>query len=162
VFFCRRDSKVVIGRIPKGNISRLEESKNRLRNRISIFTIRIINIWESLTCPEIVYNGGTNTSQVSAKDYIDCLIPFPDAYISPVALIPNSLLIFTYLCWVLVLGVALRHINFKTLPAGFIHVFLGAVVALLLLWRFDVSVTPGLGYHFSTFFYARSLFHAGG
>jgi len=66
----------------------------------------------------------------------------------PVALIPNSLLFFTYLCWVLVVGVALRHINSKTLHAGFIHIFLGAVVALLLLWRFDVSVTPGLGYHF--------------
>ncbi|NJN47622.1 MAG: molecular chaperone DnaJ [Candidatus Competibacteraceae bacterium] len=66
----------------------------------------------------------------------------------PIALIPNSLLIFTFLCWLLVIGVALRHINSKTLSAGFIHVFLGAVVALLLLWRFDVSVTPGLGFHF--------------
>jgi uncharacterized membrane protein len=66
----------------------------------------------------------------------------------PVALIPNLVLVFAYLFWLVVLSTALSQINYKALQADFAHVFFGAVVALLLLWRFDVSITPGLGFHF--------------
>ncbi|MEZ5584987.1 MAG: energy-coupling factor ABC transporter permease [Candidatus Competibacteraceae bacterium] len=65
----------------------------------------------------------------------------------PAALISNLSLILTYLFWLIALGAALRQIDYTALRTGFVHVFFGAVVALLVLWRFDVSVTPGLGFH---------------
>lgn len=67
----------------------------------------------------------------------------------PDDLLPSSLVFIAHLVWALVLIGAcwrapwsqLRHSHRQ-------HVFLGAIVALLLLWNFNAGVTPGLGFHF--------------
>ncbi len=67
----------------------------------------------------------------------------------PVDLLPSGLLLTANCLVVLLLVVALWLAPWRQFRAGNAqHVFLGAVVALLLLWRFDVGVTPGLGFHF--------------
>lgn len=66
----------------------------------------------------------------------------------PTALAPGPLLFGACLVWSLVLIAALRATAWERRRSDSWHVFFGAVVALLLLWRFDVSVAPGLGFHF--------------
>jgi uncharacterized membrane protein len=67
----------------------------------------------------------------------------------PGDLLPFNVLLAGYFLWLSVLGTALWRATWARLQTGNSqHAFLGAVVALLLLWRFDVGVTPGLGFHF--------------
>ncbi|MCP5420470.1 MAG: energy-coupling factor ABC transporter permease [Gammaproteobacteria bacterium] len=66
----------------------------------------------------------------------------------PAALAPGATPLVACLLWLIVLIVALRKMNWKALRGVSVNVFCGAVVGLLLLWRIDVSVAPGLGFHF--------------
>lgn len=64
-------------------------------------------------------------------------------FISPLALVA------AYFIWSAVLIEALRRAPWRRLRAnGLTNVFMGAVVALVLLWHFDARLMPGLGYHF--------------
>lgn len=57
--------------------------------------------------------------------------------------------ICAYAGWLLVLVTAVRYAPWRQLGlAQRQHVLLGSIVALLLLWTFEASVLPGLGFHF--------------
>jgi len=67
----------------------------------------------------------------------------------PDTLLPAGLLIVAHLGWLTVLLLAVRSAPWRQFHANrLLNVFLGAVAALLLLWSFAASVTPGLGFHF--------------
>ena len=67
----------------------------------------------------------------------------------PDALLPAPLIQMAHLLWLVVLVVAAYLAPWRALAdARLQHVYLGAVVSLLLLWSFDAGVTPGLGFHF--------------
>lgn len=67
----------------------------------------------------------------------------------PAGLLPSAVHWAAHLGWLLVLAAAIRHAPWRRFAERRRqHVYLGAMVALLLLWRFDASVTPGLGFHF--------------
>lgn len=58
-------------------------------------------------------------------------------------------LLSAYLIWFAVLAQALRRAPWRQLMAyGLLNVYLVAVAMLIVLWCFDASATPGLGYHF--------------
>ncbi len=65
-------------------------------------------------------------------------------------LLPGDVLGFAYFGWLLVLLQALRAAPWRTFLASskLQHVFLGATVALFLIWIFEVGVRPALGFHF--------------
>jgi len=65
-------------------------------------------------------------------------------------LLPGAVLGFAYFGWLLVLLQALRAAPWRTFLASskLQHVFLGATVALFLIWIFEVGVRPALGFHF--------------
>lgn len=64
-------------------------------------------------------------------------------------LLPSDVLWFAYFVWLLVLLQALRAAPWKPFLASskLQHVFLGASVALVLMWTFEVGVRPALGFH---------------
>jgi uncharacterized membrane protein len=68
--------------------------------------------------------------------------------------IPNHLissipLFSAYLIWFAVLVQAINRAPWRQLKAyGLLNVYLVAVAALVFLWCFDASATPGLGFHF--------------
>jgi uncharacterized membrane protein len=67
----------------------------------------------------------------------------------PDGLLPSDLLFITYVIWSLILVQAIRRAPWRQLYTNrLIKVFLGAVMALLLLWSWDVNIRPGLGFHF--------------
>lgn len=67
----------------------------------------------------------------------------------PDNLLPPELLAAAHILWLLILGVAVWRLRWEQLRASREqNVFLGAVVALLLLWSLNAGVTPGLGFHF--------------
>jgi uncharacterized membrane protein len=65
------------------------------------------------------------------------------------SLLPSDVLWFAYFVWLLVLLQALRAAPWKLFLASakLQHVFLGASVALVLMWTFEVGVRPALGFH---------------
>jgi uncharacterized membrane protein len=65
------------------------------------------------------------------------------------SLLPSDVLWFAYFVWLLVLLQALRAAPWKPFLASakLQHVFLGASVALVLMWTFEVGVRPALGFH---------------
>lgn len=65
-------------------------------------------------------------------------------------LLPGDLLLFANFVWLLVLLQALRAAPWRLFLASskLQHVFLGASVALFLMWIFEVGVRPALGFHF--------------
>jgi uncharacterized membrane protein len=67
----------------------------------------------------------------------------------PDSLLSSDLLFIAYVIWSLILVQALRRAPWRQLYTNrLIKVFLGAVMALLLLWSWDVNIRPGLGFHF--------------
>jgi uncharacterized membrane protein len=66
------------------------------------------------------------------------------------ALLPGDLLFFANIIWLLVLLQALRAAPWRLFLASsqLQQVFLGASVALFLMWIFEVGVRPALGFHF--------------
>ncbi|MDQ5908940.1 MAG: hypothetical protein QG599_1033 [Pseudomonadota bacterium] len=66
------------------------------------------------------------------------------------ALLPADLLFFAWFIWLLIGIQALRAAPWRTFLARsqLHHVFLGASVALFLMWMFEVGVRPALGFHF--------------
>jgi len=67
----------------------------------------------------------------------------------PSDLLPSGLLFAAHPLVLIILILAAWQAPWRRLREGCRqHVFLGAVVALLLLWRLDVGITPGLGFHF--------------
>jgi len=63
--------------------------------------------------------------------------------------LPADLLFLAYVVWSLMLFQAARHAPWRQFFANQLAlVFLGAVLTLLLLWSFDISIRPGLGFHF--------------
>lgn len=66
------------------------------------------------------------------------------------SLLPADLLLFANFIWVLVLLQALRQAPWQTFLAKptLQHVFLGASVALFLMWIFEAGIRPALGFHF--------------
>jgi uncharacterized membrane protein len=65
-------------------------------------------------------------------------------------LLPADLLLFANFVWLLVLLQALRRAPWRPLLASakLQHVFLGASMALFLMWIFEAGVRPALGFHF--------------
>lgn len=65
-------------------------------------------------------------------------------------LLPADLLFFANFIWLLVLLQALRRAPWQSFLASskLQHVFLGASMALFLMWIFEVGVRPALGFHF--------------
>ncbi len=65
-------------------------------------------------------------------------------------LLPADLLLFANFVWLLVLLRALRRAPWRPLLASskLQHVFLGASMALFLMWIFEAGVRPALGFHF--------------
>jgi uncharacterized membrane protein len=65
-------------------------------------------------------------------------------------LLPGDLLFFANFVWLLVLLQALRAAPWRLFLAHSTrqHVYLGASVALFLMWIFEVGVRPALGFHF--------------
>lgn len=65
------------------------------------------------------------------------------------SLLPADLLFFAYFVWLLIGLQALRVAPWRTFLAHskIQQVFLGASVALFLMWIFDVGVRPALGFH---------------
>lgn len=65
-------------------------------------------------------------------------------------LLPGDLLLFANFIWLLVGLYALRSAPWRPFLASsrLQHVFLGASVALFLMWNFEVGVRPALGFHF--------------
>ena len=65
-------------------------------------------------------------------------------------LLPGDVLGFAYFGWLLVVLQALRAAPWRTFLASskLQHVFLGASLALFLMWSFEVGVRPALGFHF--------------
>lgn len=67
----------------------------------------------------------------------------------PDDLLPSGVLAVAHLLWLSMLIGACWRAPWGLLRDNHLqHVFLGAIVALLLLWSFDAGVTPGLGFHF--------------
>jgi uncharacterized membrane protein len=67
----------------------------------------------------------------------------------PPNLLPADLFFLAYLVWFLVLVQSVLRAPWRAFfSSRLLNVFLGSTVALMLLWSFNVSVTPGLGYHF--------------
>ena len=67
----------------------------------------------------------------------------------PESFVPAGVLLGTYLIWFMVLLLACWRAPWSRLRVGDAHhVFLGAMVVLLFLWRFEAGVTPGLSFHF--------------
>ena len=66
------------------------------------------------------------------------------------SLLPADLLLFANFIWVLVLLQALRQAPWQAFLAqpNLQHVFLGASVALFLMWIFEAGIRPALGFHF--------------
>ena len=66
------------------------------------------------------------------------------------SLLPADLLLFAYFVWLLVGLQALRAAPWRTFlsTAKLQHLFLGASMALFLMWIFEVGVRPALGFHF--------------
>lgn len=66
------------------------------------------------------------------------------------ALLPADLLLIADFVWLLVLLQALRGAPWRPLLARsrLQHVFLGASLALYLMWIFEAGIRPGLGFHF--------------
>lgn len=65
------------------------------------------------------------------------------------SLLPADLLFFAYFVWLLIVLQALRVAPWRTFLADsrIQQVFLGASVALFLMWIFEVGVRPALGFH---------------
>lgn len=60
-----------------------------------------------------------------------------------------TLQIIAYAIWLLILVQAVRYVPWRQLAvARRQHVFLGSLVALLVLWTFEAGLLPGLGFHF--------------
>ena len=68
----------------------------------------------------------------------------------PDPLLPGALSLFAYGLWLLVLLQAVRAAPWRPFLASakLQHVFLGATLALFLLWIFEIGVRPALGFHF--------------
>ncbi len=68
----------------------------------------------------------------------------------PGPLLPGALSLFAYGLWLLVLLQAARAAPWRPFLASakLQHVFLGATLALFLLWIFEIGVRPALGFHF--------------
>jgi len=66
------------------------------------------------------------------------------------SLLPADLLFFAWFVWLLVGIQALRAAPWRAFLASskLQHVFLGASIALFLMWIFEVGVRPALGFHF--------------
>jgi uncharacterized membrane protein len=66
------------------------------------------------------------------------------------SLLPADLLFFAWFVWLLVGIQALRAAPWRAFLASskLQHVFLGASIALFLMWTFEVGVRPALGFHF--------------
>ena len=66
------------------------------------------------------------------------------------SLLPADLLFFAWFVWLLVGIQALRAAPWRAFLASskLQHVFLGASMALFLMWIFEVGVRPALGFHF--------------
>ncbi|MCC6136532.1 MAG: energy-coupling factor ABC transporter permease [Candidatus Contendobacter sp.] len=65
-------------------------------------------------------------------------------------LLPGDLLLFAYFIWLPVGLCAVRYAPWRPFLASskLQHVFLGASLALFLMWSFEVGVRPALGFHF--------------
>lgn len=67
----------------------------------------------------------------------------------PDHLLPAPLLLTAHVLWFTVLVLAISSAPWRQVHANRLgNVLLGAIAALLVLWSFDISVTPGLGFHF--------------
>ncbi|HXH04464.1 MAG TPA: energy-coupling factor ABC transporter permease [Candidatus Competibacteraceae bacterium] len=67
----------------------------------------------------------------------------------PDTLLSTPWLVASWLLWLGLLALAALRAPWRRLrDAHQQHVFLGAVVALLVLWSFQAGVRPGLGFHF--------------
>jgi len=67
----------------------------------------------------------------------------------PPSLLPADLFFLAHLVWFVVLVQAVLRAPWRAFfSSRLLNVFLGSTVALMLLWNFNVSVTPGLGFHF--------------
>ncbi len=66
------------------------------------------------------------------------------------ALLPGDLMLFAYFIWLLIGLCAVRYAPWRPFLASskLQHVFLGASLALFLMWSFEVGVRPALGFHF--------------
>lgn len=66
------------------------------------------------------------------------------------ALLPADLLLFAYFIWLPIGLCAIRYAPWRPFLASskLQHVFLGASLALFLMWSFEVGVRPALGFHF--------------
>jgi len=66
------------------------------------------------------------------------------------ALLPADLLLIAHFVWLLVLLQAARTASWRSFLASSKrqHIFLGASLALCLIWVFEAGIRPGLGFHF--------------
>jgi uncharacterized membrane protein len=69
--------------------------------------------------------------------------------IIPESLLPSDLFFIAHFTWFAVLVQAIRQVSWRAFMGNrSYNVFLASTVGLLLLWSFNVGVTPGLGFHF--------------